>query len=144
MTDSNPVDPERVGSEESEPTGPRVTDKRRLDPETGAVRHGPRSGDAEAEALAETGAARAAARVTAEVVHLALVGVGEHLVGGRDLLEPVLDRGIGIYVGVQLARELAVGTLDLLAGRVVRHTEDGVQVGSHCRPYCCSVRMRPT
>jgi len=32
-----------VGSEESEPTGPRVTDKRRLDPETGAVRH-PRSG----------------------------------------------------------------------------------------------------
>ncbi len=43
MTDANRVDPERVGSEESEPTGPRVTDKRRLDPETGAVRH-PRSG----------------------------------------------------------------------------------------------------
>jgi molecular chaperone GrpE len=43
VTDPNPVDqpvdPERVGSEESEPTGPRVTDKRRLDPETGAVRH---------------------------------------------------------------------------------------------------------
>ena len=42
MTDPNsvgqPVDPERVSSEESEPTGPRVTDKRRLDPETGAVR----------------------------------------------------------------------------------------------------------
>jgi molecular chaperone GrpE len=42
VTDPNsvgqPVDPERVGSEESEPTGPRVTDKRRLDPETGAVR----------------------------------------------------------------------------------------------------------
>ncbi len=43
MTDARQVDPERVGSEESEPTGPRVTDKRRLDPETGAVRH-PRSG----------------------------------------------------------------------------------------------------
>ena len=43
MTDAHQVDPERVGSEESEPTGPRVTDKRRLDPETGAVRH-PRSG----------------------------------------------------------------------------------------------------
>jgi molecular chaperone GrpE len=43
VTDANRVDPERVGSEESEPTGPRVTDKRRLDPETGAVRH-PRSG----------------------------------------------------------------------------------------------------
>jgi molecular chaperone GrpE len=43
VTDAHQVDPERVGSEESEPTGPRVTDKRRLDPETGAVRH-PRSG----------------------------------------------------------------------------------------------------
>jgi len=42
VTDANPFDPEQVGSEESEPTGPRVTDKRRLDPETGAVRH-PRS-----------------------------------------------------------------------------------------------------
>ncbi len=39
MTEANPVDPERVGSEQSEPTGPKVTDKRRLDPETGAVRH---------------------------------------------------------------------------------------------------------
>ena len=39
MTEANPVDPERVGSEESEPTGPKVTDKRRLDPKTGAVRH---------------------------------------------------------------------------------------------------------
>ncbi|MEO6143219.1 MAG: nucleotide exchange factor GrpE [Dermatophilaceae bacterium] len=38
MTDGNPVDPGPVGSEESEPTGPKITDKRRLDPETGAVR----------------------------------------------------------------------------------------------------------
>jgi len=38
VTDANPVDPEHVGSDESEPTGPRVTDKRRLDPETGEVR----------------------------------------------------------------------------------------------------------
>jgi molecular chaperone GrpE len=38
VTDANRVDPEHVGSEESEPTGPRVTDKRRLDPETGTVR----------------------------------------------------------------------------------------------------------
>jgi len=38
VTDVNPLDPERVGSEESEPTGPKITDKRRLDPETGAVR----------------------------------------------------------------------------------------------------------
>jgi molecular chaperone GrpE len=39
VTDANQIDPERVGSEESESTGPRVTDKRRLDPETGKVRH---------------------------------------------------------------------------------------------------------
>jgi len=39
VTEQHPVDPERVGSEESEPTGPKVTDKRRLDPKTGAVRH---------------------------------------------------------------------------------------------------------
>jgi len=41
VTDANPVDPEPTGSggsEESEPTGPRVTDRRRLDPETGEVR----------------------------------------------------------------------------------------------------------
>jgi molecular chaperone GrpE len=43
VTEANPVDPERVGSEpvtsqEFEPTGPKVTDKRRLDPKTGAVR----------------------------------------------------------------------------------------------------------
>jgi molecular chaperone GrpE len=38
VTEAHPVDPERVGSEDSEPTGPKITDKRRLDPETGAVR----------------------------------------------------------------------------------------------------------
>lgn len=41
MTDANsstPADPEHAGSEESEPAGPRVTDRRRLDPETGKVR----------------------------------------------------------------------------------------------------------
>ncbi len=56
MTDDTPGGPEQVepkfvaakpvGSEEFEPTGPKVTDKRRLDPETGAVRHpDPASGD---------------------------------------------------------------------------------------------------
>jgi molecular chaperone GrpE len=38
VTEPHPVDPEHVGSDESEPTGPKVTDKRRLDPKTGAVR----------------------------------------------------------------------------------------------------------
>jgi len=38
VTEAKPVDPQRGDSEESEPTGPKVTDKRRLDPKTGAVR----------------------------------------------------------------------------------------------------------
>ena len=38
MTGVNPADRERAGSEESEAAGPKVTDKRRLDPVTGAVR----------------------------------------------------------------------------------------------------------
>ena len=38
------------------------------------------------------------------VVAGALVGVAEHLVGLRDLLEPLLGRGVaGVGVGVQLA-----------------------------------------
>jgi len=38
VTGTNPVGPRAVGSDEFEPTGPKVTDKRRLDPSTGAVR----------------------------------------------------------------------------------------------------------
>ena len=55
-TSSTPVDPERVGSEQSEPTGPRVTDKRRLDPETGAVRGAGAGQDGVAADAAEAGA----------------------------------------------------------------------------------------
>ena len=71
MTDANsfdqPVDPERVGSEESEPTGPRVTDKRRLDPQTGAVRGAGHVAAGSDAAAAETGAvADAGAQATVE------------------------------------------------------------------------------
>ncbi len=41
MTEAEPVDPQRGNTEESEPTGPKITDKRRLDPKTGAVRGKP-------------------------------------------------------------------------------------------------------
>jgi len=46
VTEAKPVDPQRgdsepVTSQEFEPTGPKVTDKRRLDPKTGAVRGKP-------------------------------------------------------------------------------------------------------
>jgi len=53
VTDANPVGPESVGSGESEPTGPKVTDKRRLDPETGAVRRA-RPGFGQDDAAAAT------------------------------------------------------------------------------------------
>jgi molecular chaperone GrpE len=73
VTDANPVDPERGGSEESEPTGPRVTDKRRLDPETGAVRHarpgfGARQDQVAAEAVADE-AEEVAELVVGDEVH---------------------------------------------------------------------------
>ena len=86
MTDANPVDPEHVGSEESEPTGPRVTDKRRLDPETGAVRDarsGSGAGQAEVVAEADAEANEALEVLEAEVVTEA-EGVGE-VVEGDDV-----------------------------------------------------------
>ena len=68
MTDANPVDPQPVGSEESEPTGPRVTDKRRLDPETGAVRHAPGSGGGHDDVVADVAADEASEVLDAEFV----------------------------------------------------------------------------
>ena len=62
-------------------------------------------------------------RVAAEVDDAPLLGVGEHLVGGGDLLEPVLRRRVGVDVRVQLAGELAVGALELLGRRVLAHAE---------------------
>jgi len=77
VTDANPfdqpvdppVDPERVGSEQTEPTGPRVTDKRRLDPETGKVRDvRPGSGARQAEVDADVVADEALEVLEADVV----------------------------------------------------------------------------
>jgi molecular chaperone GrpE len=57
VTDPNPVagGGGRPGSEESEPSGLKFTDKRRLDPDTGAVRHTRLEPEAQAEAAAEAG-----------------------------------------------------------------------------------------
>ena len=60
------------------------------------------------------------------VVLLALGRVAEHVVGGRDLLEPVLGPGVG--VGVVLLGQLAVGLADLLVGRRVGHPQHLVVV----------------
>ena len=81
-----------------------------------------------AERAAGTGATALRQRVAAEIDDAALLGVGEHLVGGGDLLEPVLRRRVGIDVGVQLAGELAVGALELLGRRVLADAEHPVVV----------------
>ncbi len=62
-------------------------------------------------------AAAVAERVTAEVVHLALLGVRQHLVGRGDLLEALLRLGVRVDVGVQLPGQPAVGLLDLVGRR---------------------------
>ena len=92
----------------------------------------------DASQVTEVGSGEAAAEsasashgvLPAQVVHLALVGVGEDLVGGGDLLELVLVAGAG-DVGVQLAGLLAVGLLDLLGAGVAADAEDLVVV-AHC------------
>ncbi|MEP7193155.1 MAG: nucleotide exchange factor GrpE [Actinomycetota bacterium] len=88
MTDANPadqpVDPESVDPEESEPTGPRVTDNRRLDPETGKVRDASFwSGAAPADAVAGD-----AADESLEVLEPEVVADGEdvdQVVEGDDV-----------------------------------------------------------
>ena len=75
--------------------------------------------------------------VHAEVIALAALRVRQHLVGSRDFFEPVF--GFGVDVGVQLSRELAIGTLDLVLGRLARHTQCVVVVA-----HGDSSRMRPT
>src|SRR5690606_36065146 len=78
-------------------------------------------------------AARAAEAHGAEpadlVVLLALLLVADDVVGGRDLLEPLLGGGVTrVGVGVVLARELPVGALDLLGRRRLGDAEDLVVV----------------
>src|SRR5215467_386995 len=79
-------------------------------------------------------------RVHAHVVHLALLGIGEHLVGLRDLLEPLLRGDVGVDVRVQFAGEPAVRLLDVLLAGVPRHTQGGVIVAGHYDP----ARIWPT
>src|SRR5258705_1124539 len=57
------------------------------------------------------------------VVALALLGIGEDLVGLVDLLEALLRLGFLVDVRMVLARELAVRLLDLLGARILRDAE---------------------
>ncbi len=78
--------------------------------------------------------ARPGERIGAEVVHLALLGVGEHLVGLGDLLEAFLSADVGVDVGVQLTGEPPVRLLDVLLAGVPRHAKGGVVVVGHYDP----------
>lgn len=80
---------------------------------------------ADAEALGAESALRAG--VAELVVHLALLGSREHLVGLVDLLEPLLGLVVArVDVGVVLGRELAVCGPDLLHGGSAVDVEDFV------------------
>src|SRR5829696_2522405 len=67
----------------------------------------------EREALAGTAEALAEG-VAATVVGLPLARVAQHLVGARDVLEPLLRLRVGIDVGVELPGQPAVGLLDVV------------------------------
>ena len=63
------------------------------------------------------------------VVRLSLLRVGEDVVGGLHVLEPLLRRRVvRVAVRVQLASELAVRLLDLVVGRGLRDAEHLVRV----------------
>src|SRR3954471_136543 len=65
----------------------------------------------------------------AAVVLLALVGVAHDVVGRLDLLEALLGlRVVRVAVRVVLARELAVGLLDLVGRRLALDAQDGIWV----------------
>ena len=86
----------------------------------------------EAGAEAAAGAARTdAARdhLANLVVLLALLGITENVVRGRDLLEALLGRDVaGIRVGVVLLGELPVRALDVLVRRARLEAEHAVEV----------------
>ena len=75
------------------------------------------------------GCGTAHAGLAQEVVLLALLRIGEDLVGLRDLLEALLgSRIVRVLVGVRLAHELAIGLLDLVGARVAGDAERLVMV----------------
>src|SRR5580704_11389070 len=64
------------------------------------------------------------------VVFLALLGIAQDFVGLGNLLEFLLGlfRIIGIGVGMPLARELAIGGLDIFLGSVLWNAQDRIVV----------------
>src|SRR5262245_64336903 len=67
--------------------------------------------------------------MTEAVVDMPLVGVGEHGVSLRRLLEPIFGNLVaGIAIRMVLERELAIRALDLLIGGGARNAEHLVVV----------------
>ncbi len=86
--------------------------------------------------------ARAERLVPAPVVGRALVGIGQNREGLGDLLELLLGGLVALVdVGVVLARQAAVGRLDLLLAGASGQTQDLVVVLlrhlEHTAPYPC-------
>src|SRR3954451_1429168 len=100
-------------------------------------------GEREPRPRAGTAEPRTVERVAAEVVHPALLRVGEHLVSPGHVLEPLLRRRIRVHVRVQLSGELAIRLLDRVAVRLPGHTEGLVQVLAHYSAHPSS-RIRET
>ena len=124
---------QRIGSRPDPSDGPAGTaaaTEERLEhvaktTETGAA-------ETAAEAVA---CARALQRIATEVDDAALLRITENLVGRRDLLELSLRRLVGVDVGMQFARELAVRALDLRIARTLAHTEQTVIIACHAKPF---------
>ena len=81
----------------------------------------------ERKALSETAAA-GPERIAAAVISRAFIGIGQHFIGRRDVFELLGSVGPGVDVGVQLAREFAVGLLDFVSRGVAPDTESLVVV----------------
>jgi len=109
------------------PPGSRATEEVGEDvAEAAEAATGASGSAAAAEAAARESATEDAA---AGVVLLALLGVGQDRVRALDLLEALLRRLVAVVrVRVVLARELAVGLLDLIVGGLLVDAERPVRV----------------
>ena len=73
-------------------------------------------------------------RLAVTVVDAALIGIAQHLVGARDLLEAFLGllRSL-VLVRVMLERDLSVRLLDLFGRGFARHAKELIVVGHEAR-----------
>ena len=90
------------------------------------------------ERIVEPAAAAALGKggVTVAIVGGAFLFVHQDVVGFAEFLEFLFRvRVVGIFVGMKLDRELAIGALDLLAGRIALDAQDFVVIalGGHWR-----------